>query len=126
MNQISDLLKREKVEKLSKSERTQAIKEIFAIYNSLSEKKLRRDENIKRYRIWLKENKLHHEKDNSLYIIFTRTGKFLREIKPASMAYFLSHVKTPDLYLVKSVCKDRCNRGQSVGQYIISLTFPKK
>lgn len=108
-------------ESLSKSERTQIIKEIYSIYTSISEKKHRRDENIKRYKSWLKSNSLKHSKD--IYVIFTRTGKFIREIKPSSFAYFVSHVKTKDLYFVKSICFDKSNRNESIGKYIIGLQY---
>lgn len=121
MKSLQEIIKTKPKEKLSKSPRTQVIKEIYQMYDSLTEKKVRRDENIKRYRVLLQHNGLKHNKD--MYIIFSRTKTFIRPITPSGMAYWLSPFKKmQDLFYIKSVCKDRNNRGESIGAYIIGLS----
>lgn len=118
MKSISEITKQEKP-KLSKSERTQIIKEIYERYSTFIEKSIRRDANIERYKIWLRENRFKHSK--LLYVTFSRTKFFIRELSSSTFAIMLSHIKSKDLYFIRSECFDRNNRNQSIGAYVMSL-----
>ena len=43
----------------------------------------------------------------------------------STVAYFVSHIPTNDLYYVLSVVKDKSFRNESVGAYIMSLNYVK-
>ena len=123
MISIADTFKLERP-KLSRSPRTQVVKEIYQLYDTISEKKLRRSANIERYRLWLRQFHMKHSKES--YVSFSKTKMFIKPITPASMAFFLSHIKSQDLYYILSVAKDKSNRNESIGAYIQGLSKIKK
>lgn len=120
MTPISSIIKQEK--KLEKSERAQVIKEIYQLYSSPLEAILRKKENWKRYITWLKLLKLDGDRMNNVTINrFKKTKLHLKPISITSLCFFLSHMKTNELYFIKSECIDKNNRGYSIGSYIIGL-----
>lgn len=117
---ISELFQ---VEKKKGSERNDLFKQIYTFYDTQQEDKLRRIQNWKRYISYLKENKIKPSNEEAKK--FPKNKKFIKKFTPRTMAaYYLCHVKTPDLYTVLSVSLSRAHRGESVGAYIVSLSTP--
>ena len=101
-----------------KSERAQVTKDIFELYNSIIDKKLRRVDNWKRYVEWCKTNKVPDSDVNRK--LFRRSHRFIKDMPIGTFCFFLSHLSLTDLYYCLSVCKDRNQRGESVSAWIIS------
>lgn len=117
MQSIGDILKDFKVEKKKGSERNDLMKQIYAFYDTEQEVVLTKRANWRKYIAHLKENKLKDSKEEQLK--FKKSKLFIRKFSDKSMASFwLSHVKTPDLFYVLSVSKDKSFRNESVGAYI--------
>lgn len=115
MQSIQDILKT-KEPKLKKSERAQVISEIYEVY--LKDTIGRKKENWRRYVKWCKDNRFAHNKEN---LEKFRESKFLlKEMKVSQICYFLSHIPTKDLYFTRSEVKDKLNRGENVGGYLLS------
>ncbi len=118
MKSIGELVLNKPIVKLEKSERAQVIKEIYSIYTSMGERKLRKIENWKRYCQWAKDNRVPKGPEGIKK--FKKTEFFIKESNIGSFCYFISHIKTKDLYYLLSVCKDKDNRGQSCGAWLFS------
>ena len=85
---------------------------------------LKKKANWKRYVQYLKDNKLPNTFDNQKK--FKKSKFFIRKMTDKQMAcFFLAHVKTDDLWYVRSICYDKMNRKESVGAYIMSLISNK-
>jgi hypothetical protein len=120
MQSIGDILKDFKVEKKKGSERNDLMKQIYAFYDTEQEVVHTKRANWRKYISFLKENKLSDSKENQ--IKFKKSKLFIKKMSDKSMASFwLSHVKTPDLWFVLSVAKDKSFRNESVGAYIKGL-----
>lgn len=122
MINISDLLKNKQIEnpKIEKSERAQIIKEMYEIYTSPSERIKRKKENWKRYCTWCYENKRKDSTENQQ--LFKKDKKFIKEQPVKTFLFFLTHIKTQDLYYVKSRMVDCRNRGTSASAWLVSNT----
>ncbi len=107
-----------------RNERSQIIKEIYELYTSISDKKLRRQENWKRYCEWCRDNRYPNNAVNQK--IFRQSHRFIRVVPIGSFCYLLSHLSITDLYYTASVCRDRANRGESVGAWVIGQCKAKK
>ena len=120
--QLSEILK-EWQPQVAKSNRASINSDIIALYRSEQETKLRRLKNIERYKIWLRENRIRHSTENAFK--FKKSKSFIKELEDKRICIMLGYIKTEDLYLVYSNCKDIYARGKSVASYIFDLAYPK-
>ena len=110
--------------KLTKgSQRNDILRQIYSFYDSEREVFLTKKKNWKRYIEFLKENKLKDTKENQDR--FKKSKKFIKKMSSSTVAYFVSHIPTNDLYYILSVVKDKSFRNESVGAYIMSLNYVK-
>jgi len=105
------------------SQRNDILRQIYSFYDSDREVFLTKKKNWKRYIEFLKENKIKDSKENQER--FKKSKKFIKKMSPSTVAYFVSHIPTNDLYYVLSVVKDKSFRNESVGAYIMSLNYVK-
>jgi len=105
------------------SQRNDILRQIYSFYDSDREVFLTKKKNWKRYIEFLKENKLKDTKENQER--FKKSKKFIKKMSSSTVAYFVSHIPTNDLYYVLSVVKDKSFRNESVGAYIMSLNYVK-
>lgn len=105
------------------SQRNDILRQIYSFYDSEREVFLTKKKNWKRYIEFLRENKIKDSKENQER--FKRSKKFIKKMSPSTVAYFVSHIPTNDLYYVLSVVKDKSFRNESVGAYIMSLNHVK-
>lgn len=97
------------------SERSDLVSQIYALYSS--EIDVRKKENWKRYITYLKANRVRNTPENQAK--YKRSKQFIRELPVSSIAYLLSHIKTPELYYVLSEMKDHYNRGTGASKYLL-------
>ena len=97
------------------SERNSVLKEIYFCYEN--DKTNRRKENWKRYCKWCRDWKLPNNKESENK--FKKSKFFIKELSPKVLAIKLAHIPTKDLYYVRSVAKDKYNRGENVGAFIL-------
>lgn len=97
------------------SERAELIKELYTLY--LADKTNRRIANWKKYVAYCKTNKLPKGKESEAK--FKKSKEYIKELSIKSFCYLLSHIKTPDLYYNLSVARDKRNRGENVGGWIV-------
>ena len=102
------------------SERNDILRQIYSFYDTGQEEYLRKKENWKRYIAFLKENRMPNTQENQT--MFKKSKKFIKKMSPATLAYFLSHIPTRELYYILSVVKDRSFRNEGIGVYIMGLT----
>lgn len=129
MQSIGDLLKSQEVQqsffpKTDREKRNEAINELWVLYTSEKELRFRKISNWRLYCRWIKTNKF----ENNVYHQerFRKSSWFIKPQTLKSMCIRLSHLKTSrDVYYVLSVCRDRHNRGQSIGSYIWGATKVK-
>lgn len=105
------------------SQRNDILRQIYSFYDSDREVFLTKKKNWKRYIEFLKENKIKDGKESQER--FKKSKKFIKKMLPSTVAYFVSHIPTNDLYYVLSVVKDKSFRNESVGAYIMSLNYVK-
>ena len=105
------------------SQRNDILRQIYSFYDSDREVFLTKKKNWKRYIEFLRENKIKDSKENQER--FKKSKKFIQKMSPSTVAYFVSHIPTNDLYYVLSVVKDKSFRNESVGAYIMSLNYVK-
>lgn len=105
------------------SQRNDILRQIYSFYDSDREVFLTKKKNWKRYIEFLKENKIKDGKESQER--FKKSKKFIKKMLPSTVAYFVSHIPTNDLYYVLSVVKDKSFRNESVGAYIVSLNYVK-
>lgn len=99
--------------------RNDILKQIYAFYDTQQEVVLTKRANWKRY---IENLKLRKVKDSiEQQRAFKKSKLFIRKMSPSSMAFFLSHIPTQDLWYVLSVSKDKSFRNESVGAYIMGL-----
>lgn len=106
------------------SNRAMLIKEIVTLYKSPQEVLIRKKKNWERYVKWLKENRYFN--DATRVKEFKNSRLFLKELSDKTIAIMLSHVKEHDLPIVQSMCKEKIEKGYSVGAYLFALAYPKK
>lgn len=107
----------------AKSQRNDLMNQIYSFYLTDQERVHNKKYRLKLYQVWLKENKYRHTMERALEFKKTKTYKNTKGFTPKTMAcFFLSHVKTKDLFYVLSVAKDKYMRNESVGMYIKSLS----
>ena len=122
MNTLEDILK-EWQPQVAKSNRASILKDIIDLYRTEQETKLRKYKNIERYKLWLREKRIRHSTENAYK--FKKSNKFLKELPDTRICILLGHVKTDDLGIVYSNCKDISARGKSVASYIYGLAYVK-
>lgn len=98
------------------------LSDVYALYNTPHEALLRKTENWKRYRAYCVKHRL--PKGTASEQRFKFSKHFLKPVPQNRLWFFLSHIPTKDLYYILSVCRDKANRGESVGSYIIGATRP--
>ena len=126
--QISDLLQDYEIKEKKGSKRNDLMNQIYSFYGTEQEIILMKKYRWKLYVKWLKENKIKHTKESVALFKKTKEYRTTKGFSPKTMAsFFLAHVKTPDLFYVLSVAKDKFFRKESVGAYIKSLakSFPQ-
>lgn len=99
-------------------ERDFLIEQIYVLYESKNEDFLRKKENWKRYVSWLKENRIQHG-DQSLKD-FKKKRRFIKKMNLRTFGIMINHIPTQDLYYILSVSKDRANRKESIGAYVLT------
>ncbi len=107
--------------------RSMLIKEIYDLYSSQQDKKLRHIFNVGNYRHWLRDRREKHSDLN--WSIFRKSHKYVPTMDSGRFAIRLSHLKSPpsdDLYFVLSIARDRYHRQQPVGAWIMSAIKIKK
>jgi len=105
------------------SQRNDILRQIYSFYDSDREVFLTKKKNWKRYIEFLKENKIKDSKENQER--FKKSKKFIKKMSSSTVAYFVSHIPTNDLYYILSDVKDKSFRNESVGAYIMSLNYVK-
>lgn len=106
------------------SHRGMLIKDIIELYNSPQEVLIRKKKNWERYIIWLKENRYFN--DATRVKEFKNSRLFLKQLSDKTIAIMLSHVKEHDLPIVQSMCREKLEKGYSIGAYLFSIAYPKK
>lgn len=101
-------------------ERRSLLNEIYAFYDTKAQDDLRRIENWRKYvrgckRAGIKPTSKDFTEN------FKKSRLYIKHIEKNRIWFFVCHVKTKDLYYVRSVCHDKMNRGESVGGYLGSL-----
>lgn len=104
--------------KLQKSERAQLNFEIYQIYTSPTQTRLRKKENWKRYIQFLKDNRMPDS--TKAQAKFKRTKRFIKTHSKGSMAYLTSHLSKLDLRHCLSVGKDMDRRGENFSAWLLS------
>ena len=99
--------------------RNDILKQIYAFYDTQQEVILTKKANWKRYIETLKKQKVKDSQEQQR--TFKKSKLFIRKMTPSSMAFFLSHIPTTDLWYILSVAKDKSFRNESVGAYIMGL-----
>lgn len=121
VNRLNDVLSKPTKKKLNP--RNDILKQIYSFYDTEQETIHRKRANWKRYIDNLKSNKI---KDSiEAQKSFKKSKLFLKKHSDKSIAFFLSHIKTDDLWYILSVAKDLTYRNKSVGAYIIGLQIKK-
>lgn len=103
--------------------RNDILKQIYAFYDTEQEVVLTKRANWKRYIETLKKQKVKDSIEQQR--AFKKSKLFINKISPSSMAFFLSHIPTQDLFYILSVSKDKSFRNESVGAYIMGLQVKK-
>jgi hypothetical protein len=111
MYEISELLRIEKPK--HKSERNEIISQIYEFYQN--DKQNRKKENWKRYCKWCRDNKMPKGSEK----LFKKTKLYLKELSSKVIAIKLAHIPTKDLYFMASVCRDKYNRGENIGAFLL-------
>lgn len=122
MNNLSDILKQWEPQ-VARSNRAAILQDIISLYRTEQETKLRKLKNIERYKKWLRENRIRRTPETDMK--FKKSNLFLKELSDKTICVMLGHVKTNDLDLVYSNCKDLSARGKSVASYVYSLGYYK-
>lgn len=99
--------------------RNDILKQIYAFYDTEQEVILTKKANWVRYVANLKLRKVKDSIEQQR--AFKKSKLFIRKMSPSSMAFFLSHIPTKDLWYILSVAKDKSFRNESVGAYIMGL-----
>lgn len=115
MQSISDLLNIEKIKE--KDARLQ----VFELYCSESEKKLRKIQNWKRYVLFLKENGLKNTDEEQRK--FKKNKRFVKEYSITQFCILTSHIPKDDWFYNLSIAKDRYNRNESIGAWLFGSIF---
>lgn len=105
--------------KKERSERDMLLNDLYALYDSPDEAKLRKNENIRRYKVWLREQKRKNTPEAQQ--AFMKEKIFVKKTAKSRLWFFVAHIPTKDLYYVLSVCRDRQRREESIGAYLYSL-----
>lgn len=122
MQAISDLIKLPDLplaQKRPLRERSMILNEIYELYSSIQDKKLRHIYNVSLYREWLQKKRIKHSSVN--WEIFRKSARCVKTIDIGQFCIRLSHLKEErDLYYILSVAKDRFRREEPVGAWIFS------
>lgn len=120
MQQINNLLKLPEQKKV-RSQRADVLSQIIEVYRDPKEDISRKRLNMSIFIAYCKKYHLRW-KDQSTQTEFKRSKIYLKPLTDTRIAVALSKLNLKDLYYVLSVCKDRLNRSENVGAYIITCT----
>jgi hypothetical protein len=112
LEQLKDKLENPVKEK-HLNERQTILKEIYTFY--LSDEIHRKKANWSRFCSWCHTNK----KGKESLAEFKKSKQFIKPITAKELAIRLAHIKTSDLYYIKSECVSRNRRGEDVGGFIL-------
>jgi hypothetical protein len=115
----TDYLQAIKTGKKERSERSMLLNDIYNLYDSEQETKLRKMDNIKRYKAFLRNNRERNTPDAQQR--FMKSAMYRKKLEKNRFWFFVSHIPTKDLYFILSVCRDRHHLGRSIGAYIMWL-----
>ena len=118
MNTIGELLRQPRLfeSKRKPRERDFPINEMYAMYASEQERKLRKMYNFNNYKAWLQ---LHRYKHSLNHVsLFKKDRRFVGELEIGAFCIRLAKLSPDDLYYMNSIVKDKYHRGESVGAYI--------
>jgi len=113
MPSIDQLIKERETNKPKLNERQFVLKEIYELY--LKDESHRKVANWKRFCSWCRTNKKGKESLNE----FKKSKQFIKPISAKLLAIRFSHLKVSDLYYMLSVAKDKKNRGENVGGFLL-------
>lgn len=105
-----------------RSERAELNYEIYKLYTSPTQTRLRKKENWKRYVAWLKKNKTPDSTKAQAKWKRTKlpyNEKYIKTNSKASMAYLTSHLSKLDLRHCLSVGKDMDRRGENFSAWFL-------
>lgn len=103
---------------MPRSERASIIKEIYALYTSIDERRLRRIENWKRYCQWCKDT--CQRDSQGARERFKSSKLFIGELPIKPFCINIAKMNNEHLYHILSESKDRLNRNMACGPYILS------
>lgn len=120
--------KEEKKKGRREQERDAPFNELYSLYTSVTQRKLRRIENWRRYVLWLKSHRIKHTPDSVAKFRKTKKGSklfiqglnFIDEWGVSTFAIKISHIKNHDLYYTLSIARDKDHRGESIGAWLFS------
>jgi len=116
MLNIKDIISSKITKTVEKSQRAELIKELYSLYCSPVQNKLRKIENWKRYVKYCKENKLNLKENVDK---FRKNKLFIKILPIKAFCFKTSHIKTQDLWYVLSVARDKNGREQSIAQFLL-------
>lgn len=133
MQGIQDALKKYEIKKEKKNgrseqERDAPFNEFFGLYNSITQKNLRRKENWRRYILWLKAHRIKHtpesvvkfKKTKSSSKLYIHGMNHIDELDVRGFAVKISHIKTHDLYYCLSIARDKDHRGEPINAWLFA------
>lgn len=124
MKSMFEILSVPQVQTPIKSQRNFILSQIIESYRNPKEDLIRKKENFKRYIQYCKDNRLHWKRPEA-QSTFKNSRLFLKPYTDKQVAIFLAPLSCTDLFYVSSVCRDKVNRGESVGMYIKCCTNAK-
>lgn len=119
MDSLASLIEK-RVPPKDKNERRTMLNEIYAFYDTEEQEKLRKIANWRKYVRGCKRAGVKPTNDGFIQN-FRKSREYIKRIEKQKIWFYLAHVKTNDLYFVRSICHDKANRGESVGGYLGSL-----
>ncbi len=120
MEQIKNLIKLPEQKKV-RSQRADILSQIIEVYRDPKEDISRKKLNFSTFITYCKKYHLRW-KDQSTQLEFKRSKLYLKPLTDTRVAVTLSKLTLKDLYYVLSICKDRLNRNENVGAYIVTCT----
>lgn len=108
----------EKKANTPRSERAELLGQIYEKYRASN-----KTQNHKRYVKWLAENKFKHSEQKVVEFKKTKICLKARTIK--SFAIMLAHIPTKDLYYILSIAKDKENRNENFGGWLMGEIYKK-
>lgn len=101
-------------------ERSELFNELYSYYEKSYKKN-----SWSSYIAWLKKNRFKHSKEKIAE--FKRDKSFRKQIPVSSFcSFWLSFMKTDDLYYLVSIAKDKDNRGENFNKWLFWAIKPQE